>query len=86
MYIVTYNIHTENKNQYQSINQSINQSSERRKEGNGNFSGCHRMAFSSAVSWSNWNLGMLIFVEGGKPDCSTWTKTSQDSDENKQQT
>ena len=33
---------------------------------NGNFSGFHRVAFLSTVSRSNWNLEMLVFVEGGK--------------------
>ena len=33
---------------------------------NENFSSFHRMALSSAVFRWNWNLGMLVFVEGGK--------------------
>ena len=35
---------------------------------NGNYSGIHRVAVLSAVSRSNWNLEMLVFVEGGKPE------------------
>ena len=30
---------------------------------NGNFSGFHRVALSSTVSRSNWNLEMLIFAD-----------------------
>jgi hypothetical protein len=32
-------------------------------------------------SWSNWNLEMLIFAEGGKPE-----KNPQTKEENQQQT
>ena len=30
-------------------------------------SGIHGVALLSTVSGSNWNLEMLVFVEGGKP-------------------
>ena len=33
----------------------------------GNFIVFHRVGPSSTVSGSNWNLEMLVFVEGGKP-------------------
>ena len=36
--------------------------------GNGSFSGFHGVALPSTVSRSNWNLEMLVFVEGGKPE------------------
>ena len=42
------------------------------------------VALSSAVSRSNWDLGKLGFVEGGKPEYpekNPWSK-----DENQQQT
>ena len=39
---------------------------------------------SSTVSRSNWNLEVLIFVEGGKPENPE--KNSQSKDENQQQT
>ena len=35
---------------------------------NGNFSGIHGVAPRSTVSRSNWNLEMLVFVEGGNPE------------------
>ena len=40
--------------------------------------------YSSAVSTSKWNLGMLIFVEGGKPEYPE--KNPRSKDENQQQT
>ena len=33
---------------------------------NGKISSFHRVALSSTVSRSNWNLGMLVLVNGGK--------------------
>ena len=42
------------------------------------------MALLSTVSSSNWNLEMLIFVEGGKPEYPE--KTPRSRDENQQQT
>ena len=39
---------------------------------------------SSTVSRSNWNLEMLIFVEGGKPENPE--KNPRSRDENQQQT
>ena len=39
--------------------------------------------YSSAVSTSNWNLEMLVFVEGGKPEYPE--KNPQSRDENQQQ-
>lgn len=30
------------------------------------FSGFHRVALSSTIFRLNWNLGLLVFVEGGK--------------------
>ena len=35
-----------------------------RKEATSGLAGFH----ASALSWSNWNLEMLVFVEGGKPE------------------
>ena len=40
--------------------------------------------YSSTVSRSNWNLEMLVFVEGGKPEYPE--KNSRRRDENQQQT
>ena len=51
---------------------------------NGNFSGFHGVALPSTVSRSNWNLEMLVFVEGGKPEYSE--KNPRNRDENQQQT
>ena len=51
---------------------------------NGNFSGFHRVALLSTVSRSNWNLEMLVFVEGGKPEYPE--KKPRNRDENQQQT
>ena len=42
------------------------------------------MALPSTVSGSNWNLEMLGFVEGGKPEYPE--KNPQSKDENQQQT
>ena len=50
----------------------------------GIFSGFCRVAISSTVSRSNWNLGMLVFVEGGKPEKAE--KNPRSRDENQQQT
>ena len=51
---------------------------------NVNVSGFHRVALSSTVSRSNWNLEMLVFVEGGKPEYPE--KNPRSRDENQQQT
>ena len=40
--------------------------------------------YSPAVSKSNWNLEMLVYVEGGKPEYPE--KNPQSRDENQQQT
>ena len=42
------------------------------------------MALLSTVSRSNWNLKMLVFVEGGKPEYPE--KNHRSKDENQQQT
>ena len=42
------------------------------------------MALLSTVSRSNWNLEMLVFVEGGKPEYPE--KNPRSRDENQQQT
>ena len=42
------------------------------------------MALPSTVSRSKWNLEMLVFVEGGKPEYPE--KNPQSRDENRQQT
>ena len=42
------------------------------------------MTLSSTVSGSSWNLGMLVFVEGGKPEYPE--KNPRSRDENQQQT
>ena len=42
------------------------------------------MALLSTVSRSNWNLEMLVFVEGGKPEYPE--KNSRSGDRNQQQT
>ena len=42
------------------------------------------MALPSTVSRSNWNLEILVFVEGGKPEYSE--KNPRSRDENQQQT
>ena len=42
------------------------------------------MAVLSTVSRSNWNLEMLVFVEGGKPEYPE--KNPRSGDENQQQT
>ena len=42
------------------------------------------MALPSTVSRSNWNLEMLVFVEGGKPEYPE--KNPRSRDENQQQT
>ena len=42
----------------------------------------HRSGYSSTVSRSNWNLEMLVFVEGGKPEYPE--KTPRSRDENQQ--
>ena len=49
-----------------------------------NFSGIHAVALPSNVSKSNWNLEMLVFVEGGKPEYPE--KNPRSRDENQQQT
>ena len=51
---------------------------------NGNFSGFNRVALLSTVSRSNWNLEMLVFVKGGKPEYLE--KNPRSKDENQQQT
>ena len=38
--------------------------------------------FSSTVPWSNWNLEVLVFAEGGKPESSK----RRSKDDNQQQT
>ena len=40
------------------------------------------MVLSPTVSRSNWNLGMLVFVEGGKPEYPE--KNPRSGDENQQ--
>ena len=50
----------------------------------GNFSAIHGVALLSTVSRSNWNLKMLVFVEGGKPEYPE--KNPRSRDENQQQT
>ena len=42
------------------------------------------MALLSTVSRSNWNLELLVFVEGGKPEYPE--KNPRSRDENQQQT
>ena len=42
------------------------------------------MALKSTVSRSNWNLEMLVFAEGGKPEYPE--KNPRSRDENQQQT
>ena len=42
------------------------------------------MALLSTVPRSNWNLKLLVFVEGGKPEYPE--KNSRSKDENQQQT
>ena len=49
-----------------------------------NFSGIHGVALLSTVSRSNWNLKMLVFVEGGKHEYPE--KNHPSRDENQQQT
>ena len=49
-----------------------------------NFSGIRGVALLSTVSRSNWNLEMLLFVEGGKPEYPE--KNPRSRDENQQQT
>ena len=51
---------------------------------NGNFSGFHGVALQAIVSRSNWNLEMLVFVEGGRPEYPE--KNPRSRDENQQQT
>ena len=43
-----------------------------------------RSGYSSTVSRSSWNLEMLVFVEGGKPENPE--KNPRSRDENQQQT
>ena len=38
------------------------------------------MALNSTVSRSNWNLEMLDFAEGGKPECLEKNPRSRDED------
>ena len=47
---------------------------------NGNFSGIRGVALLSTVSRSNnyWNLDMLVFVEGGKPEYPEQNPQSKD--------
>ena len=52
--------------------------------GNGNFSGIYGVALLSTVSRPNWNLKMLVFVEGGKPVYPE--KNPRRRDEKQQQT
>ena len=54
------------------------------KKINGNYSGIHGVALNSTVSRSNWNLEMLVFAEGGKPENPE--KNARSRDENQQQT
>ena len=42
------------------------------------FSGIHGVALLSTVSRSNWNLEMLVFVEGGKPEYPEENPRSRD--------
>ena len=51
---------------------------------NGDYSGIHGVALNSTVSRSNWNLEMLVFAEGGKPEYPE--KNPRSRDENQQQT
>ena len=51
---------------------------------NGNYSGIHGVALNSTVSRSNWNLEMLVFAEGGKPEYPE--KNPRSKDENQEQT
>ena len=51
---------------------------------NGSFSGFHRVALSSTVSRSNWNLGILVYLEEGKTEYLE--KNPRSKDENQQQT
>ena len=51
---------------------------------NGICSGIHGVALNSTVSRSNWNLEMLVFAEGGKPEYPE--KNPRSRDENQQQT
>ena len=50
----------------------------------GIFSRLHEVALPSTVSRLNWNLKMLVFVEGGKPEYPE--KNPRSRDENQQQT
>ena len=50
----------------------------------GILSGFHGVGLLSTVSSSNWNLEMLIFVKGGKPEYPE--KNPRSRDENQQQT
>ena len=50
----------------------------------GIFGGFHGVALPSTVSRSNWNLEMLVFVEGGKLEYPE--KNPQSRDKNQQQT
>ena len=59
-------------------------SSYREWEKNENFSGFQGVALPSTVSRSNWNLEMLVVVEGGKPEYPERKPRSRD--ENQQQT
>ena len=47
----------------------------------GIFSGFHEVALPSTASKLNWNLEMLVFVEGGNPE-----KNPRSRDEKQQQT
>ena len=48
------------------------------------FSGFHGVTLLSTVSRLNWNLEVLVFVEGGKPEYPE--KNPRSKDENQQQT
>ena len=51
---------------------------------NRNFSGIHEVALPSTVSRSNYNLEMLVFLEGGRPEYRE--KNPRSRDKNQQQT
>ena len=51
---------------------------------NNSFSEIHEVAYTSTVFALNWNLKMLVFLEGGKPDYPE--KDRRSKDENQEQT
>ena len=74
------NINNRTITQYSYLGKIINKN----KIINGNFSGNPQSASSTTVSSSNWNLEMLVFVEGEKPEYPA--KIPRSKDENQQQT